>query len=332
MERGQRSIFSHHSFLWIFGFFLLFSYVPYTASAQSFTGGSPGISIASNPQFPGAYTDTIITLDDYQLNTAGATISWFVDSVEQTVFRNARSVTVTTGAIGEKSVVSVALTRTNAPALSTSITLVPTEVHIILEAHTYVPSFYKGRALPNIGSPVRAIAIIEDGTKSAPGTYSYTWSEENTVLFGGPLKGKYAYEFTMPRYGTKQLSVEVTDGMGKSAGRGVVSLKATDPELHFYEQSPLRGLSQKVVGNPLSLIGEETTIYGEPYFINAKMNQSDASFTWKIKNVVANQESADPNAITLQKVGESGTSQISLEVLTTRQIPELLKGAFNLVF
>ncbi len=330
VERSR--LFPDYVLLLICGFFLVCLSLPHLISAQSFTGGSTGVTLSANPQFPGANYDTIISLDDYQLDTAGATITWFVDSVEQTASRNARSITVKTGSIGRKSVVSVILSRTNAPQLTASITLVPTEVHIILEAHTYVPSFYKGRALPNIGSEVRAIAIVEDGTKTIPSAYSYTWSEENTVLFGGPLKGKYAYEFTMPRYGTKQLSVDVTDGTGKSVGRGVVSLKATEPELHFYEQSPLRGLSQKAVANPHTLIGEETTIYGEPYFISAKMNRSDALFTWKINNAITNQDTVDPNAITLQKVGESGNSQISLEVLTRRQIPELLKGVFNLVF
>lgn len=308
------------------------SCVPHLLHAQSLGGGSIGVSIASNPEFPGANSTVEISLDDYQLNTVGATITWYVDSVEQTSFRNARSITITTGALGRKSVVSVVLTRSDAPQLKASLTLIPTEVHIILEANTYVPDFYKGRALPSISSLVRAITIVEDGTKSTPGAYTYTWSEENTVLFGGPMKGKNVYEFTMPRYGTKRLFVDVADATGNTIGRGAVNLVATNPEMHFYEQSPLRGLSQKVVADPLPFIGEETTIYGEPYFISSRMNTTDASFNWRIDGAKTNQDAAVPNAITLQRVGESGTTKVSLDIITKRQIPDFIKGAFNLVF
>lgn len=285
-----------------------------------------------NPQFPGAYTDTVVSLDDYQVNTAGASITWFVDSIEQPAFKNTRSITITTGALGKKTLVSVALTRVGAPQLSTSITLIPTEVHLILETNTYIPSFYKGRALPSIGSSVRAVAIIEDGSKALPHTYTYKWTEGSTVLLGGPVKGIYAYEFTMPRYGTKHLFVDVLDDTGRTIGRGSASLTATAPELRFYEQSPLRGLSQKAVANPLTLIGDETTIFGEPYYISAEMNTNDASFSWKIDNENVPSAETGPNTIALQKVGDSGKSQVSLEIITNRQIPELLKGAFNLIF
>jgi hypothetical protein len=332
MSDTLRFWFVSYFFIVVCSLLLTFFSFPNPLSAQSFTGGSPGISLSSNPRFPGAYGDVEISLDDYQINTAGATITWYVDSVEQVSYKNTRSITVTTGALGKKSVVSVIISRNNAPQLTSSITLIPTEVHIILEAQTYVPNFYRGRALPSIGSEVRAIAVVEDGTKAPANTYAYTWTEENTVLFGGPIKGKYAYEFTMPRYGTKRLSVEVTDGNGKLVGGGVVSLTTSKPELHFYEQSPLRGLSQKVVTSPFPLIGAETTIYGEPYFITAGMNATDASFTWKINNEKVEQNTTNPNAITLQRVGDSGKSQISLEILTRRQIPELLKDTFNLIF
>lgn len=308
------------------------SAIPHSLHAQSLGGGSVGVTLTSNPEFPGANSPVEISLDDYQLNTVGATITWYVDSVEQTAFKNSRSMTLTTGALGKKSVVSVVLTRSDAPQLKASLTLVPTEVHIILEANTYVPDFYKGRALPSIGSQVRTIAIVEDGTRSAPNVYTYTWSEENTILFGGPVKGKNVYEFTMPRYGTKRLFVDVADATGNTIGRGAVSLVATDPEMHFYEQSPLRGLSQKVVSDPLPFIGEETTIYGEPYFISSQMNTGDASFTWKIDGVKTNQNSAVPNAITLQRVGDSGATRVSLDIITNRQIPDFIKGAFNIAF
>lgn len=311
-------------------FFFLFTLQ--TTHAQSFIGGSTGVSLKTNPRFPGAFETVEISLDDYQLDTTGASIAWFVDSAEQTAFRNARSIRITTGALGKKSVVSVTLTRNNTPNLTSSVTLIPTEVHVILETNTYVPAFYKGRALPSVSSPVRAIVVVQDGTNAPPASYTYTWSEESTVLFGGPIKGKSSYDFLMPRYGSKRLFVEVFDATGKEVGGGNVTLSASAPELHFYEQSPLRGLSEKEIVNPLPFIGEETTLYGEPYFINTTMNTNSADFVWKINGVQTAPNTEKPNAITLQKTGGAGESRIDFSITTRQRIPQFMSDAFNLVF
>jgi hypothetical protein len=199
------------------------------------------------------------------------------------------------------------------------------------QIRTYL-TFIEGRALPSVESVVRAVAVVQDGTKSLPGTYTYRWTEENTVLFGGPVKGKYAYLFTMPRYGSKRLSVEVMNATGITVGGGAIELKATTPELHFYEQSPLRGLSQKEVASPLPFIGNETTIHGEPYFLNASMSSNDGDFTWKINGLKTPTGEDTPNAITLGRVGDSGQSRVSFEIITKQQIPQLINGVFDLVF
>jgi hypothetical protein len=129
----------------LFCAFLYFSIPsPEILHAQSVLGGGPGIHLVSNPRFPGANTSVEISLDDYQLNTAGASIAWYVDSVEQTAFKDARSITVKTGAIGKKSTVSVVLSRINTAPLTASVSIIPSEVHIILETDSYVPHFYRG--------------------------------------------------------------------------------------------------------------------------------------------------------------------------------------------
>ena len=331
VERAERRFFIQISVVFI-AFLFLFVATPNILHAQSPLGGGAGVHLVSSPHFPGANTSVEISLDDYQLNTAGASITWYVDSVEQTAFKDTRSITMKTGDLGKKSTVSVILSRVNAAPLTASLTLMATEVHIILETDTYVPNFYKGRALPSVESTVRAVAVVQDGTKSLPGTYTYRWTEENTVLFGGPVKGKYAYLFTMPRYGSKRLSVDVTDATGKSVGEGAIELRATQPELHFYEQSPLRGLSQKEVARPLPFIGEETTVYGEPYFLNASMRNEDATFNWKINSLKTAIGQDTPNAITLQRIGDRGQSQVSFEIITRQKIPQLINGVFDLVW
>ncbi|RLC08257.1 MAG: hypothetical protein DRI24_23635 [Deltaproteobacteria bacterium] len=111
-----------------------------------------------------------------------------------------------------------------------------------------------------------------------------------------------------------------------------VILEAHPPELHFYEENPLRGLQEKAVGNNLYLLGEETTVSGEPYYMRSELDSLGTSFDWEIDGRSVPTNSDRPNAITLQRIGESGSSNIKLEIITKGNLPQFVRGAFRLLF
>lgn len=304
----------------------------HTAHAQSAADQNIGVHLVTNPQFPSPNTPIEVSLDAYSLETTGATISWYVNDVPLERFENERTITIETGDIGEKTKVRVVLTRTNAPTLSSSITLIPSVIDVVLESSTYVPTFYKGRALPSSESKLRFIAVINDGTHVSESAYTYTWSLGSTVLLGGPMKGKYILDLDMPHFADVPLFVEVVNPEGEVIGKRSVFLTTTNPELHFYEHSPLRGLSQKELADPLTLVGEETTIHGEPYYINAGIRESEADFTWKINGEPTTPDDGIPNAITLRHIGGEGDARINFRVLSKGRIPQYVEKAFQLFF
>ncbi len=310
----------------------LFGVVSNVAEAQSFLDENNGINLVLNPQFPEPLEPVTLSLDDYSVETTGATIMWYVNGAEQRQFRNERAMTFTTPTLGKRSEVRVVLSRTNAPSLSHTRMITPTVADIILEANTYVPTFYKGRALPSGESTVRAIAVINDGSTLPDSAYTYKWSLDDSVFFGGPVKGKHIVSFIMPRYAGSILSVEVINTEGTTVAQKNIPLTIAVPEIHFYEFSPLRGLYTKEVPTPLTLIGDETTIYGEPYFMNTRMNANASDFTWKINGGNVSHDAGTPNAITLQKTGGAGSAQVEFTVVTKTQIPQFVEKYFNLVF
>ncbi len=305
--------------------------MPETTSAQALPTG--GISLKLEPQFPGANTPVTVSLDDYSINTAGAQILWYIDGVEQRAYTNERSMKFTTGNLGKKQVILVSINRPNTLPLSASATVRPAEVHIILEADTYVPSFYKGRALPSTESPVRAVVLVEDGTKAAPSTYTYTWAEDGTVLMGGPVKGKYSYAFQMPQFRSKYLSVSVLNATGEQVGKGYILLEATEPELRFYEESPLRGLLQREMQGPFPFIGDEMVIHGEPYFMSNPVTENTGQFIWKVGGNKSSSNTQAPNALKLERIGQNGSTEVQLDVTTKGgAIPQFLTKRLELIF
>lgn len=312
----------------VVGFFLIFLFlIPSSLNAQT-----AGLTLVTDPSFPPPHTETKISLDDYSLNTIGSNITWYVDGVEQEDDRNERSIQITTGAIGKSSIVRVILSRPNSPSLSASRTIKPTQVDIVLESNTYTPHFYLGRALPTRDSLMRAIAIVNDGSTVSDSSYVYSWSIDSSALEGGALKGKNVLDLEMPHYDDNVLGVEVFTTGGELVGQGGVLLMATEPELHFYEYNPLRGLSEREVTNPLRLLSEETTIYGEPYFIDARMNETEATFSWSINNESVTHDEDIPNALTLRHVGGEGSAMINFDIVTEKVFPQFVRRAFQVIF
>lgn len=321
------------TFLWLFIFITALCYtLPTPAGAQTPSFVATSIYLESAPQYPEPNSTVLVSLNDYSVNTLGATINWFVNGVEQVVAKNERSIKVPTHELGTEEVVKVVLSRTNTPSLSATLSLTPVVIDIILEADTYIPSFYKGRALPSQESSVRAIALVHDTDGGLKEEYTYKWSAGSTVLLGGPVRGKYTLDYIMPRYDDNELTVEVFNAKGVSVGKKSILVSPVETQLHFYEYSSLRGLSERTTANPLPLISEETTLYGEPYFMNTSMEESGATFTWKLNGEPVPADASLPNAITLSHSGDMGESLVSLSIITKSRIPQYVMETLKLIF
>lgn len=313
-------------------FLCLASLLP-EVNAQTLGISTDGIRLTTTPKFPGPNEKTKVSLDDYSLNTLGSTISWYIDGIPQENLKNNRSIEVTTGDLGKKTTVRVQLTKDGTLPLTYTLTLIPTQVDLILETDTYTPIFYEGRALPSKDANIRAIALVHDNSGRARSEYTYRWSENSTILYGGAMKGKYSIDRTMPQFDGKRLTVEVFDSEGVLIAQESTILRTTNPELYFYEENPLRGLTEKAITADFPLISDETTIYGEPYFLNATMSTNDADFIWRINNQKTISDSVIPNSIILSGSGSEGKATIQLDILTkTTPIPQVIRDSFNIFF
>lgn len=147
------------------------------------------------------------------------------------------------------------------------------EVDIIVEAETYVPSFYKGRAEPTSGNLIKAIAI-PTGTDTSNMTYRWSvngqpiQSQEQSVTFSAPIGNNFILRVTV-----------IKDGMFWSDKNETISLSR--PEVILYEENALRGLGTIAIGKDFSLIGEEATIRAVPFFTGAQA-QSNLTGNWTV--------------------------------------------------
>ncbi len=298
------------------------------ASAQMGIGAE-GFSLDVRPSLPEPHMPVTISLNDYSVNAISAEVFWSVNGRLQEDSKNARSITLETGDLGEKNTVEVTLRRGDGTELRASTVIEPTVVDLVLEADTYVPSFYQGRALPGRTSMLHATAVVHDSTGLLDTAYTYRWTLGQEVLFGGAVKGKNTISFAMPIY-SKALTVEVIGPEGRVVARKSITPTSVQPELYFYEWSPLKGLYQKAISDSFPLIGEESTIYGEPFFVNDSPNNENAVIDWNIGDVAVPADAGEPRALTLYR-DAFGIGDVDLRIVTKDLVPQVLEGGFNVI-
>lgn len=317
----------------IIGIFLVCFIPAIHTYAQTIPTQQGAVSLNMRPAYPEPNTEVTLSLDDYSVKTLGADIIWYVNGLEKVSNKNERSLTLTTGAIGEKITVAVKLVRNNILAFSAERIITPSVVDIILESNTYIPNFYKGRALPSSESTVRAIAIFHDGTNASWSNNSYKWTLDETILSGGPLKGKYAMDVVVPRLQSGQLTVEVYNSRGGLVGKKSILIGSVQPQLHIYEYSPLHGLSERAVQSPRALTSAQTTLYAEPFFLNTQiLDTLNTDFVWKLNNVTVPVSESALNAIELTKNGSTGEASVSVAITTLKKIPQYVADTIHVVF
>lgn len=322
---------SHHRFCVCICVGIIAFLIPvFTVFAQNISEiGGGDVGIVSNPRHPAPLSEVRLSLNDYNTSTIGASTYWFVDGVELVDMRNERSITLTSGALGEETVVRAEMRSATLPTISMTHTIRPIEIDIILEADTYTPNFYKGRALPTPESSVRAFAYVHTGDGTSPDALAYKWKFGETVLSGGPVKGKYQVDITVPRLNGGRLSVEVYTAEGELIGTEYVVVGSVKPLLLFYEYSPLHGLIQKTSSDTLTVSAPNTTLYAEPYFLNTQNITNDATFTWKVRGREVPYFNTQPNVLPLSNISLTSNAVIDVSVLTRSQPPQFTNNTIT---
>lgn len=198
-------------------------------------------------------------------------------------------------------------------------------VDLVVEANTYKPSFYRGRALPTMGNPVRLVAVP---LGRSPSEFTYQWSVDGDAL---PSTGPVA-TFSELFKEQPRVSVNVIDSNGALFARAEEVVKISRPEVIFYEQNVLRGHGSRAIRDTHTLVGNEGVIRAEPYFVGLQTSIDSYRATWKINDRVVN-SGGDWRELLLQRP-ETPLSSYRIEFSSNNEanLAEGVRGRFNLNF
>ncbi|MHB1330680.1 MAG: hypothetical protein ACYCY6_01800 [Minisyncoccota bacterium] len=206
------------------------------------------------------------------------------------------------------------------------------EVHILWQAHTYTPPFYKGLPLWSNQSRVTLLAMPNlPGVN--PSSIIYRWTRDGVVL--GPSSGVNKRSIiigdTVLSLPTEvQVDIFLEEGT-EPLGSDHVVLEPITTKLMVYENNPLYGLLlNKSITSEFEITEDEATFAAIPFYANVSTRTAPSmTYTW-ITNTGDTRSGPD---ITYRAPEEgSGSASITLESKHSQTIMEPRKMNFLIKF
>lgn len=290
------------------------------------------IDMSVNPEHPGPFEDTHITLSSYSVNLDVVNITWLLNGKVAASGIGKKEVIVTTGEIGSVTTVAAQIVA-NGTTITKTAVLQPSVVDLLWEApDTYVPPFYKGKALPAKESIIRiyAIPVSKIGTQYLrPDDFTYSWSRNYHAVQDASGFGKNVYAFTMGYLENNETIELTTQGVNINLTGGAdLTITPSNPVVRFYVHDPLLGTQyEQVLASTSPLLSSEETIVGEPYFMSPKnIFDSALNFQWTVnKNPVPTPP--EKNILTVKTGGNQGAQ--ALLGLTVQNVKTLFQQTAN---
>jgi hypothetical protein len=167
---------------------------------------------------------------------------------------------------------------------------------------------------------MRVNALVFKNNTHTQSGLSYLWKVNNKIQNGGTLQGKSFIEVTPSFEDEVLVSVEVYNSARQLVAQESELIPVASPELHFYENNPLRGLSTVTLFDPQLFISDEMNIRAEAYYLNDNITREQLFTQWKIDGRTANASSEDGQEITIRKEGNAGSSVLSFRIADLKQL------------
>ncbi len=285
---------------------LIYLVISHTAYAQT----AQDISIILKPEYPDAGEVTEVSLQSYSKDLRNKKIQWYLDDVLLVEGVGLVSHKITAPNFGEE--INLIIKINNAEQARKIIR--PNSADILWEADTYVPEFYKGKALPVDSSEIKAIAKLNNEQYKDKDKLYFNWYRDGYYLTKKSGRGKDTIILQSPGlYDDYNLSVKILNEDGIVVGQGDTRIANVEPELLLYFYSPLIGAmySKAFPEENTITAGNESIIYAVPYYFSIE-NPLDLEYKWDIRNakIFRNQ---NPALITV--IPENTPFKISAEAI-----------------
>lgn len=307
---------------------------------ESYAVSPDSISVNLTPENPAPNENVTITLTSYVSNLDSVLISWFVNEKKSSSQIGEKSFSVSAPGAGLETTVRVIVSLPDGQ-IEKRIIIKPSVMVLLWQAiDSYVPPFYRGKAMPTLDSEIKVVALPEIRNKTGavnPKNMTYAWKLNYNNEVGGSGYGKSFFTY-INDYLENGDNIEVIASTidGQSSLRASIDISATQPQISFYKNDIKLGiLWEQALSDGHKIQGDEIeTIIAEPYFISPKEIWSPRLlWNWSINDTKIEILGFRQDSIPLKvESGVSGVSRLKLEIENQNQLLETVSKEINIEF
>ncbi|MFA6269663.1 MAG: hypothetical protein WC657_00420 [Candidatus Paceibacterota bacterium] len=289
------------------------------------------LSVDIIPTYPKPNEMVFFNLALYTDDLNSADITWYLDGKKVLSGKGETRYSFRTGPIGTESKIEIVIKLLSGASFSKTFTLNPAGVDLVWEANSYVPPFYKGKALHSRQGSLKIVAMpefVKDGKRISPQNLIYKWSNgvnvyqnqngygKNVIILDGSILGKQ-----------ENIEVLITDPVNNLVAHGLLDITPVDPEIVFYQNDPYYGyIFEQNINNPFELKTNEIQILAAPYFFT-KERDGLLSYNWMLNGTsIKNLENSRTAVFRKPEDQTSGRSNVTLRI---ENINRILQQAEN---
>lgn len=283
------------------------------------------------PSIPRPGEKTTIRVISVNTNLQRSMISWVATDGQQKKGVGETVFSFTAPALGSQLAILLTITKESGDTLTKTVTVASGDVDLLIEADTYTPPLYKGRALftgQSIGTIVAIPNLVSGGVKKSPQELIYTWEKNNQVIQDISGYGKDTMKFQGSILSQPfSVTVTVEDPTSDARARNTIVVRPQQPQVLIYENNPLYGtVLEKALLNMFAFDREEVGLTAIPYFFSvASRNDKNIAYTWLENNI----ELKDPTLGSDIRFGNEGRKRngVSEVVVGATHLSNLLQNA-----
>lgn len=300
---------------------------------------SPGdIFVNIVPENPTPGENTNITLNSYAINLNGVLISWSVDGKTVSSGVGKKTFSLKAPGAGKETNVIASVSQTTGQTEVKAVIRPNVLVLLWQTDDSYVPPFYKGKAMSSPGSQVKVVAMPEIRTGSQmvnPKNMTYAWKKDYTNNPDGSGYGKSSFVYTSDYLDdSNNISVTASTIDQKYSSEKSLDIGMTQPKIIFYKNDPILGtVWEQSLQNGHKIVGDEI-IEASPYFISPKdIRIPVLTWNWFINDSMVNTTGTRKNLMPLKtQLGVSGTATVKLELENIYKLFENASGEISVEF
>jgi len=307
--------------------------LPFKANAAS-----SDILVNMNPANPAPNDNVDITLSSYAYNLDSVLISWSANGKNALSGIGKKSFSVNAPAAGSETDVVATISLPDGE-VQTRMVIRPSVMVLLWQADdSYVPPFYKGKALPSPESEVKVVAMpeIKSGSQIVDqNNMVYIWKQNDTNSQDSSGYGKNSFVYTSDYLDSSNtIDVVATTTDQKYSSEATLDIGTYQPKIVFYKNNKNMGtLWEQALLDGHRVVGDET-IQAAPYFISpGDIRIPILNWNWSINDSGVAIAGFQQNLMPLKlQPGVSGTSKIDLQIRNSDKIFENVSKEINVQF